>query len=77
MDYKKDGLVDAYDNNAMEFVRISITEYEFSREDQDNYAIRTNVQQKHGNWNLTKKLFLLLYHRKGDPIISKMRIAVM
>jgi acetyl-CoA C-acetyltransferase len=41
------------------------TEYEFSREDQDNYAInRTNVQQKHGNWNLTKKLFLLLYQEK-------------
>jgi acetyl-CoA acetyltransferase len=47
----KDGLVDAYDNNAMGVCAdLCATEYEFSREDQDNYAInRTNVQQKHGN----------------------------
>jgi hypothetical protein len=66
----KDGLVDAYDTingslwisatesmNLVEKIKITML---FNR---------TNVQQKHGNWKLTKKLFLLLYQKKGDPII--------
>jgi acetyl-CoA C-acetyltransferase len=67
----KDGLVDAYDNNAMGVCAdLCATEYEFSREDQDNYAInRTNVQQKHGKLvNLTKKSCCCTTKRKGDQL---------
>lgn len=39
---QKDGLVDAYDNNAMGVCADACaTEYKFSREDQDNYAIQS------------------------------------
>jgi acetyl-CoA C-acetyltransferase len=47
---QKDGLVDAYDNNAMGVCAdLCATEYDFSREDQDNYAFNLmSVQQKLG-----------------------------
>jgi len=39
---QKDGLVDAYDNNAMGVCAdLCASEYNFSREDQDNYAIQS------------------------------------
>jgi acetyl-CoA C-acetyltransferase len=38
----KDGLVDAYDNNAMGVCAdLCAAEYNFSREDQDKYAIQS------------------------------------
>jgi acetyl-CoA C-acetyltransferase len=46
----KDGLTDAYDNSAMGCVLTCATEYNFSREDQDNFAIQSYERvQKHGN----------------------------
>jgi acetyl-CoA C-acetyltransferase len=39
---QKDGLVDAYDNNAMGVCAdLCAAEYNFSREDQDKYAIQS------------------------------------
>jgi acetyl-CoA C-acetyltransferase len=39
---QKDGLIDAYDNNAMGVCAdLCASEYKFSREDQDNYAIQS------------------------------------
>jgi acetyl-CoA C-acetyltransferase len=58
---QKDGLVDAYDENAMGVCADACaTKYEFSREDQDNYAIQSSTDLlRHGKKaNLTMKLFL-------------------
>ena len=58
---QKDGLVDAYDQNAMGVCADACaTEYKFSREDQDAFAIQSyNALQKHGKLvNLIMKLFL-------------------
>jgi acetyl-CoA C-acetyltransferase len=42
MNAKKDGLTDAYDNSAMGVCAdLCATEYNFSREDQDNFAIQS------------------------------------
>ena len=55
---QKDGLVDAYDQNAMGVCADACAnEYEFSREDQDAFAIQSyNVLQQLGKLvNLTMK----------------------
>ncbi len=61
---QKDGLVDAYDKVAMGVCADACaTEYEFSREDQDAFAIQSyNVLLKLGKMeNLLMKLFLLKF----------------
>jgi acetyl-CoA acetyltransferase len=45
---QKDGLVDAYDNNAMGVCADLCAEYNFSREDQDTQFNRMSVQRKLG-----------------------------
>jgi acetyl-CoA C-acetyltransferase len=48
----KDGLVDAMTIMQWEFVLTYATEYEFSREDQDNYAIQSYERsaKSMGSW---------------------------
>jgi acetyl-CoA C-acetyltransferase len=70
----KDGLVDAYDNNAMGVCAdLCATEYEFSREDQDNYAIQS-YERSAKAWEAGKfdqEVPVAVPQKKGDPIISK------
>jgi acetyl-CoA C-acetyltransferase len=70
---QKDGLVDAYDNNAMGVCAdLCATEYNFSREDQDNYAIQS-YESSAKAWEAGKFdseiVPVAVPQRKGDPII--------
>jgi acetyl-CoA C-acetyltransferase len=70
---QKDGLVDAYDNNAMGVCAdLCATEYEFSREDQDNYAIQS-YERSAKAWEAGRFdqeiVPVSIPQRKGDPII--------
>jgi acetyl-CoA C-acetyltransferase len=70
---QKDGLVDAYDNNAMGVCAdLCATEYNFSREDQDNYAIQS-YERSAKAWEAGKFdseiVPVAVPQRKGDPII--------
>tara|TARA_R110000868_G_scaffold2239_1_gene16808 strand:- start:326 stop:1504 length:1179 start_codon:yes stop_codon:yes gene_type:complete len=70
---QKDGLVDAYDNNAMGVCAdLCATEYNFSREDQDNYAIQSYNRSAKA-WEAGKFdkeiVPVSIPQRKGDPII--------
>lgn len=70
---QKDGLVDAYDNNAMGVCAdLCATEYNFSREDQDNYAIQS-YERSAKAWEAGKFdgeiVPVTVPQRKGDPII--------
>jgi len=70
---QKDGLVDAYDNNAMGVCAdLCANEYEFSREDQDNYAIQS-YERSAKAWEAGKFdseiVPVAVPQRKGDPII--------
>lgn len=70
---QKDGLTDAYDNNAMGVCAdLCATEYNFTREDQDNYAIQS-YERSAKAWNAGKFdneiVPVAVPQRKGDPII--------
>ncbi len=70
---QKDGLSDAYDNNAMGvFADLCAKEYNISREEQDNYAIQS--YERSGNaWQKGKFdneiTFVSVPQKKGEPII--------
>jgi acetyl-CoA acetyltransferase family protein len=70
---QKDGLTDAYDNNAMGVCAdLCASEYKFTREDQDNYAIqsydRSAKAWESGKFN-NEIVPVAVPQRKGDPII--------
>ncbi|MFI8604620.1 acetyl-CoA C-acyltransferase [Cellulophaga baltica] len=70
---QKDGLVDAYDENAMGVCADACaTKYEFSREDQDNYAIqsynRSSEAWEKGNFN-NEIVPVEVPQRRGEPTI--------
>ena len=70
---QKDGLVDAYDQNAMGVCADACaTEYKFSREDQDAYAIqsynRSAEAWKAGKFN-NEVVPVEVPQRRGEPII--------
>ncbi|PWA08806.1 acetyl-CoA C-acyltransferase [Flavobacterium laiguense] len=70
---QKDGLTDAYDNNAMGVCAdLCATEYNFTREDQDNFAIQS-YERSAKAWNAGKFdneiVPVAVPQRKGDPII--------
>ncbi|MGO4821143.1 MULTISPECIES: acetyl-CoA C-acyltransferase [unclassified Flavobacterium] len=70
---QKDGLTDAYDNNAMGVCAdLCASEYKFSREDQDNYAIQS-YNRSATAWEAGKFdneiVPVAVPQRKGDPII--------
>jgi len=70
---QKDGLVDAYDNSAMGVCAdLCAAEYNFTREDQDNYAIQS-YERSANAWNSGKFdneiVPVAVPQRKGDPII--------
>ncbi|WP_088323127.1 acetyl-CoA C-acyltransferase [Polaribacter tangerinus] len=70
---QKDGLVDAYDNVAMGVCADSCaTEYNFSREEQDNFAIqsykRTTKAWEEGKYN-DEIVPVEIPQRSGEPII--------
>ena len=70
---QKDGLTDAYDNNAMGVCAdLCATEYNFSREDQDNYAIQS-YERSAKAWDEGKFaneiVPVSVPQRKGDAII--------
>lgn len=70
---QKDGLVDAYDNVAMGVCADSCaTEYNFSREEQDNFAIqsykRTSKAWEEGKYN-DEIVPVEIPQRRGEPII--------
>jgi acetyl-CoA acetyltransferase family protein len=70
---QKDGLTDAYDNNAMGVCAdLCATEYNFTREDQDNFAIQS-YERSAKAWNTGKFdneiVPVPVPQRKGDPII--------
>lgn len=72
---QKDGLVDAYDQNAMGVCAdLCATEYNFSREDQDKFAIQSYERSKKA-WEEGKftdeVVPVEVPQRKGDPIIVK------
>ncbi|MDT0649322.1 acetyl-CoA C-acyltransferase [Autumnicola edwardsiae] len=72
---QKDGLVDAYDNNAMGVCAdLCAKEYEFSREDQDAYAIQSYKRSRKA-WEEGKfdneVVPVEVPQRKGEPIIVK------
>jgi acetyl-CoA C-acetyltransferase len=73
---QKDGLVDVYDQNAMGVsADACATKYEFSREDQDNYAIQS-YKRSESAWNAGKfdneVIPVEVPQRRGEPkIISK------
>jgi acetyl-CoA C-acetyltransferase len=72
---QKDGLVDAYDNNAMgTCADLCASEYEFSREDQDAFAIKS-YERSAKAWAEGKfdneVVPVEVPQRKGDPIIVK------
>ncbi len=70
---QKDGLVDAYDNNAMGVCAdLCASEYKFTREDQDKAAIQS-YERSAKAWNNGKFdneiVPVSVPQRKGDPII--------
>jgi len=70
---QKDGLTDAYDNNAMGVCAdMCAKEYNISREDQDNFAIqsynRSATAWENGNFD-AEIVPVEVPQRKGDPII--------
>jgi len=70
---QKDGLTDAYDNNAMGVCADSCaTDYKISREDQDNYAIQS-YERSAKAWEDGKfdneVVPVAVKQRKGDPIM--------
>ncbi|SDS62533.1 acetyl-CoA C-acetyltransferase [Formosa sp. Hel1_31_208] len=70
---QKDGLVDAYDQNAMGVCADACaTEYEFSREDQDTYAIQS-YQRSSAAWDAGKfdneVVPVEVPQRRGEPIV--------
>ncbi|GAA4952188.1 acetyl-CoA C-acyltransferase [Algibacter agarivorans] len=70
---QKDGLVDAYDQNAMGVCADACaTKYEFSREDQDNYAIQS-YNRSSAAWEAGKfdneVVSVEVPQRRGEPII--------
>ena len=69
---QKDGLVDAYDKNAMGVCADACaTEYEFSREDQDAFAIQSYERSK-AAWEAGKfkdeVIAVEVPQRRGEPI---------
>ncbi|MBG6187572.1 acetyl-CoA C-acyltransferase [Flavobacterium sp. CAN_S2] len=70
---QKDGLTDAYDNSAMGVCAdLCATEYNFTREDQDNFAIQS-YERSAKAWESGKfdneVVPVPVAQRKGDPII--------
>lgn len=70
---QKDGLTDAYDNNAMGVCAdLCATEYNFSREDQDNFAIQSYNRSAKA-WEARKFdneiVPVAVPQRRGEPII--------
>jgi acetyl-CoA C-acetyltransferase len=70
---QKDGLVDVYDQNAMGVCADACAEkYEFSREDQDNFAIqsykRSTEAWSKGNFN-NEVVPVSVPQRRGEPIL--------
>ncbi|WP_282030924.1 acetyl-CoA C-acyltransferase [Winogradskyella eximia] len=70
---QKDGLVDAYDQNAMGVCADACaTEYEFSREDQDAFAIQSYERSK-AAWDAGKfndeVIPVEVPQRRGEPVI--------
>jgi acetyl-CoA C-acetyltransferase len=70
---QKDGLTDAYDNSAMGVCAdLCAAEYEFTREDQDNFAIQS-YERSAKAWDAGKfdneVVPVPVPQRKGDPII--------
>jgi len=70
---QKDGLVDAYDKNAMGVCADACaTEYSFSREEQDNYAIqsyeRSALAWKEGKY-ANEIVSVTVPQRRGEPIV--------
>ncbi|WP_310381380.1 acetyl-CoA C-acyltransferase [Flavobacterium sp.] len=70
---QKDGLTDAYDNNAMGVCAdLCAVEYNFTREDQDNFAIqsyeRSTKAWENGKFD-NEIVPVAVPQRKGDPII--------
>ncbi|RZN84067.1 MAG: acetyl-CoA C-acyltransferase [Winogradskyella sp.] len=70
---QKDGLVDAYDKNAMGVCADACaTEYDFSREDQDAYAIQSYERSK-AAWEdgkfINEVVPVEVLQRRGEPII--------
>lgn len=72
---QKDGLVDAYDHNAMGVCAdLCATEHNFSREDQDKFAIQSYERSarawKEGKFD-NEVVPVEVPQRKGDPLIVK------
>ncbi len=70
---QKDGLVDAYDQQAMGvFADLCATEYKITREDQDNFAIQS-YERSAKAWEAGKFdneiVPVTIPQRKGDPIV--------
>ena len=70
---QKDGLVDAYDKNAMGVCADACaTEYKFSREDQDAFAIQSYERSKaawdSGKYN-NEIISVAVPQRRGEPVI--------
>lgn len=70
---QKDGLVDAYDNNAMGVAAdLCASEHKISREEQDNFAIQS-YQRSAAAWDAGKFnaeiVPVEVPQRKGDPIV--------
>lgn len=70
---QKDGLTDAYDNNAMGVCAdLCATEYKISREEQDNFAIQS-YERSAKAWEAGKfdneVVPVAVPQRKGDPIM--------
>lgn len=70
---QKDGLIDAYDNNAMGVCAdLCASEYNFSREDQDTYAIQSYTRSakawEDGKFD-NEIVPVAVPQRKGDPIM--------
>jgi acetyl-CoA C-acetyltransferase len=70
---QRDGLSDAYDNKAMGVCAdLCATEYKFTREDQDNFAIQSYERSanawKEGKFD-NEVVSVPVPQRKGDPII--------
>jgi len=71
---QKDGLVDAYDQNAMgTCADLCATEYEFSREDQDAYAIQS-YERSAKAWSEGKfaneVVPVEVPQRRGEPVVG-------
>lgn len=70
---QKDGLVDVYDQNAMGVCADACaTEYRFSREDQDNFAIQSYNRSAEASENgkfANEIIPIEVPQRKGEPIV--------